>query len=71
MTLNGPKWCSDCRDWWPRACFQRDRTGNDGLRSQCKACRAERRQALKAGAERRPIRGERRGITFKQELPCR
>lgn len=47
------KRCSTCREVWPIGCFQRDRKNPDGRRNHCRACRKERREALKNGAERR------------------
>lgn len=58
------KFCGRCGDWLPRDCFQRDAGNSDGLRTECKACRAERRAKLRGGAERRPVRGERRGMRY-------
>ena len=49
------KRCSGpCGEWLPALdCFDRDRSRPDGLRSVCKACRREREEQLRRGAERR------------------
>lgn len=49
MTL---KLCCQCRKLLPLDCFGKNRLCSDGLRYECIACRANRRNALEAGAEK-------------------
>lgn len=46
------KCCTRCDEWFPIACFQRDKQNPDGRRNECRSCRGERREALRFGAER-------------------
>ncbi len=46
------KQCTQCLEWWPISCFQRDAHNPDGHRNDCKACRQERRRELVEGASR-------------------
>jgi hypothetical protein len=53
-----PRWsrmkrCCACKEYWPIRCFQRDRKNPDMHRNECRACRKQRRDQLKAGAPRR------------------
>ena len=57
------KRCNTCHEYWPLSCFQRDRQRPDMRRNECRACRQERRAALKAGAPRRWMWETHRNIT--------